>query len=879
MFKKKMWCVIAVLCLIVSIVCVSSLAAEDVPQLVNGYYEIYTADQLYWFAAQVNGGEISINGKLMADIVVNQNVLKSNGALNGNGSNFRVWTPIGTDSNRMYEGTFDGNGKTVSGLYFNDPEKIYVGLFGYVYGGNVCNVGVVGSYLCGNTGVGGVVGWNNGNGTVTNCYNTGSVKGAADVGGNIGGVVGISKGNIIDCYNTGSVSGAYNVGGVVGSHQAGTVSNSHSNGRITARDRVGGVVGLNFGGTVSNSYNAGTVTGSGQFTGGLAGDNQSGCTISDSYNAGTVSGNEKVGGVAGENGGDIRSCYSIGSVSGKDEVGGVAGWSYGMIDSSYNTGSISATGSYASAGGVAGSNSSMVNNCYNSGSVSAGGNAGGVVGYNMETVSNCYNTGNVTLCTNPDAEAGFDIPVGAGGVAGFSGSVYGISNCYYLSGCADPGNSYGMAMTDEQFTSGEVAYLLHGNQMEQIWGQLVGAGGCPVLGGEKVYGENGSYHNACIHNWVGGGCTEGVTCLVCGAVGDYFPGHQWVDATCTAPKTCSACGLTDGKPLGHQAYSYSYDKDTALHIFTCPACGDSFKKGQTDGKKFAFNTAAPALSVDIVMNIAVTLPTGFSDPYLVVQFNGATTTLTDYTINQENGRCVFAFPGINPQTMGDTFHATLYAVVDGVQVGVELDYSMLKYINSQLKKAATPANLITALSDLVMYGEANQIYEGYKTDALLSSLLEDAARANLKPSTFKTLSESYNKQTTSGTKNPNIDLKGVSLSLGSRVLVRVTVFCTDAQTHSVKATINGEEHVFLVSELPLADGYTDRYVLEFDQIRATQFGEEITFSFLDADGNQVGRTLNYSVYTYVQKNQNADNENLVNLLKAIYNYGESVKKI
>lgn len=157
--------------------------------------------------------------------------------------------------------------------------------------------------------------------------------------------------------------------------------------------------------------------------------------------------------------------------------------------------------------------------------------------------------------------------------------------------------------------------------------------------------------------------------------------------------------------------------------------------------------------------------------------------------------------------------------------------------------------------------------------------LEDAARANLKPSTFKTLSESYNKQTTSGTKNPNIDLKGVSMGLGSKVAVRMTVYCSKPTAYAVKVSIGGMEYIYAVSELELAAGYTDRYVVVFDQIKSTQFGDTITFTFLDSKGNQVGRTLKYSVYTYVQKNQDSTNVALANLLKAIYNYGEAVKKI
>ena len=328
----------------------------------------------------------------------------------------------------------------------------------------------------------------------------------------------------------------------------------------------------------------------------------------------------------------------------------------------------------------------------------------------------------------------------------------------------------------------------------------------------------------------------------------------------------------------HESVSYSFADNT--HVFTCDTCGEvAFSEVASDAKQFKFNTASPALAVDIVMNIATTIPAGFSDPYMVVEFNGTTTTLTDYTINETNGRYVFAFPGINPQIMGDTFVATLYAKYEGVDVSVNLEYSMLKYLDSQLKKLTEASTLRTALSDLIMYGDANQVYEGYKTDALLSTLLSDASKANLDPSTFPGLDDSYNKQVTAGVKDANIDLKGVTMALGSKIMVRMTVFCADAAAYTVKVTINGEDFLYPVSELALAAGYTDRYVVEFDQIRATQFGEEITFSFLDADGNQVGRTLTYTVYTYVQKNQAADNENLVNLLKAIYNYGESVKNI
>ncbi|MBR7151823.1 MAG: hypothetical protein IKD02_05755 [Clostridia bacterium] len=194
----------------------------------DGYYEIDNAGKLYWFAALVNGTltdgtaqNTSADAILTKDIVVNEGVLTEMAKTFPDPSGFRLWTPIGNDSNG-YTGVFDGNGKTVSGLYFDDSAVDYVGLFGYVgTNGKVQNVGVIDSYFNGNYYVGGVVGYNLG--TVENCYNQGTVIGM----NNVGGVVGENySGTVQNCYNTGSVSGNEFVGGVVGSND-GIVQNCY----------------------------------------------------------------------------------------------------------------------------------------------------------------------------------------------------------------------------------------------------------------------------------------------------------------------------------------------------------------------------------------------------------------------------------------------------------------------------------------------------------------------------------------------------------------------------------------------------------------------------------------------------------------------------
>lgn len=164
----------------------------------DAVYEISNAGQLYWFAGLVNGTlsgvaqNKSANAVLTADIVVNANVLKSDGTLNE--GTFKEWTPIATSAS-PYTGIFDGQNHTISGLYFNQENSYDVGLFGR-NNGKIANAGILDSYFYGTSKVGGVCG-NNYTGTITNCYNTGSVSGI----GTAGGVSGYNyTGSITNCY-------------------------------------------------------------------------------------------------------------------------------------------------------------------------------------------------------------------------------------------------------------------------------------------------------------------------------------------------------------------------------------------------------------------------------------------------------------------------------------------------------------------------------------------------------------------------------------------------------------------------------------------------------------------------------------------------------
>ncbi len=276
-------------------------------------YEISNAGQLYWFAGLVNGTlsgvtqNTSANAVLTADIVVNKNVLKSDGTLNE--GTFKVWTPIATSAS-PYTGIFEGQNHTISGLYFKQ-EAHFVGLFS-VNSGKIANVGILDSYFYGQPykgwQVGGVCGSNTNQGAITNCYNTGIVRGSETVGG----VCGSNYGTITNCSNKGNVGeDDDSVGGVSGSNY-GTITNCNNAGIVSGKSYVGGVCGKNSnGGTVTNCNNTGEVRGTSQYIGGLSGDNDS-SSITNCNNTGEVKATGKfVGGLSGGNynNGTITNCY------------------------------------------------------------------------------------------------------------------------------------------------------------------------------------------------------------------------------------------------------------------------------------------------------------------------------------------------------------------------------------------------------------------------------------------------------------------------------------------------------------------------------------------------------------------------------------------
>jgi hypothetical protein len=239
-----------------------------------------------WFDLDAVRNNLAGNHTLMNDLdstTAGYTELASPTANQGKG-----WQPIVFRTSGVMlglEGTFDGQGYEIRDLFINRPDEDFVGLFGFVDGGVIKDIGVVNATVTGgatdNGGVGSLVGDNCG--TVTNSYSAGNVNGDSSVGGLLG--WNCAGATVSNSYSIASVSGSDWVGGLVGSN-SGTVDNSYSTGRATGDEYVGGLVGHNgasgFAAVVSDSYSSANVTGD-KHVGGLVGLNGEESTVTDSF--------------------------------------------------------------------------------------------------------------------------------------------------------------------------------------------------------------------------------------------------------------------------------------------------------------------------------------------------------------------------------------------------------------------------------------------------------------------------------------------------------------------------------------------------------------------------------------------------------------------
>ncbi len=392
----------------------------------------------------------------------------------------------GFDPVGWFNGSFDGQGYTISDLTINRPGTYQSALFSQtgsdavlqnvhfdnasIQGGNraavlvgtlagsINNVTVDGT-INGNGTVGAVAGQIDGGGSISEVNVSADVSGSGDY---IGGVVGLLNSNATaaDINFEGTVSGASRVGGIAGQANSGSsITNAHVDADVTGTGvRVGGLVGYNNQGNLENNSSAGTVNGNNE-VGGLVGRNESAQSVfKQNHSTADVTGDENVGGLIGFiNGGTIESSYSTGVVTGITNVGGLAGfagWGNVTIRYSFSLSHVEPApggGNRNQFGGLVGRlQSGTLDNTFARGDVYGNNRVGGLVGEmnSSAQIINSFSTGEV----NPEAGQAGGL-VGRSQQSSSSNSFWDVETSQQNSSAEGTGQNTVAMTTKETFTN------------------------------------------------------------------------------------------------------------------------------------------------------------------------------------------------------------------------------------------------------------------------------------------------------------------------------------------------------------------------------------------------------------------------------------------
>lgn len=407
-------------------------------------YLIYNVQNLMWFRDLVNQGNEKADAILLNDIVLNEN-------LDINEDLIYHWIPIGNTKIR-YQGNFNGNNYHIKGLYINDQQLEYTGLFGRLYNGKIENLHLTNSKVSGKQFVGGIVGDNTG--SVVNSSFDGIVEGTFE---GVGGICGANFNIIKNCKTKGEIKGLSTIidsktiycvalGGICGANY-GTIENAINQSQINGSSMIGGITGIN-NGKIQNIINQGNITGDDTnvyaYLGGICGYATILSSVNKAKNYNNISSNKYyVGGIIGytEASGTSQNteCINLGNITGLMYVGGIIGYNFQMIK-----------------------------NCYNQGIIKGSKYIGGIAGMNRHSkktsgqISFTYNIGEIISTTNDYTECG--------AITGYNKDGT-IQNSFYLDNLKS--NNIGTKKSIEEFKNGQVKELLNNALENKIWKQLL----------------------------------------------------------------------------------------------------------------------------------------------------------------------------------------------------------------------------------------------------------------------------------------------------------------------------------------------------------------------------------------------------------------------
>lgn len=331
------------------------------------------------------------------------------------------------------------------------------------------------------------------------------------------------------------------------------------------------------------------------------------------------------------------------------------------------------------------------------------------------------------------------------------------------------------------------------------------------------------------------------------------PGDE-VTATVTCPTNMAiAETVTEPETVMTQTGKYTF-------TFTMP---DSDLTITYDLKKLALKSAYLHVNQDINVVYTVQIPEGFENARADFEFMGQTYSVENSYVDDQ-GRTCFEFTHLTPQYMGEPIDVTLTAEMGCYTFSHSNEgYSVRKYCANMLGKSQDDL-LITLLSDTLVYGAAAQSYTGHNTDALVTDGL------TLNPSTYPGIS-GY-RTVFEGTADPSVRWQSASLALSNNMCMEFRFYAENIEGLSVSITVDGRTQDF--TEFTPVGGKV--YSVSYRGIYASEYNAAVSASF-SRNGTSVGNTLKYCVNTYICSKQDSSDTKLSELVKAIYNYGESAR--
>lgn len=337
-------------------------------------------------------------------------------------------------------------------------------------------------------------------------------------------------------------------------------------------------------------------------------------------------------------------------------------------------------------------------------------------------------------------------------------------------------------------------------------------------------------------------------------------------------------------PLKEHTYSENWTIDT---IPTSESAGQvsrhcEYCDSVTDIQELPYLKIAGAtltLYDDISVNYMVSKDlfdgTAYTNPYMVFEFNGKQTKVTNYTISG-NYYC-FSFANVAPDKMNDTIKSTLYASVGDTLLSSDTrEYSIAEYCYSMLDYYSTDAyaNLRTLLVDLLNYGAYTQNYTGHNTENLVNANLTDEQKV-WASGDIETFTDALNTKYAT-VDNPTVKWRGAELELNSAITMKFVIQTDSIEGLTVKIT-DDNGHSWNVKSSTFkkyADGY---YYVYFNGLDASQMSDNIYLTVYSGD-TIVSNTVRYSIESYASAMKDSTNDKLSTLVHSMMKYGNSAKQ-